>query len=269
MGVIMVSCNNDPEKEKSKLLDEDTPNSLVYKVTFEQDNTHAVIGESNEETMNGGSWEVVGNPKKEGRNASDKVGRSVVTQGYTRSELSSQRVPTRGYTYFYKWQYYIPNTYFTDVKVDWVLFSQWKTWPCGDHNDYGDEICGSCGIFNEISANQDHLKFEYRASPDCREANTDIKYCKWVTFVQEIYWTNSSDGYVRLYKNGELIYKEDNIKTLFDNFQEDKCDIYWAIGQYCDWSSEVKEHQSIYIDNIEIWHKHENITLQDVCPECD
>ncbi|MBW2528282.1 MAG: heparin lyase I family protein, partial [Deltaproteobacteria bacterium] len=182
-----------------------TGTTLLYRVDFEDQTIDADPGNSNDELMSGGAIAAVANPHKDPRNDSDFVGHHTVPTGYTRAELSSQRLPTAGETYLYKWSYFIPSAFF-DSTISWNLISQWKTWPCGDHDGYATEICGNCGIFNEINATVDSFVFEFRAEPDCYTSSPPMRTGQWVDFVSEIHWVNDSTGYVRLWQNDQLIY---------------------------------------------------------------
>lgn len=225
-----------------------TGTTLLYRVNYEGGTIDANPGASHAETMSGGAVTVVANPAKDGRNNSDQVGRHAVPTGYTRAELSSQRLPTVDHTYIYRWSYYVPPGFF-DSDISWNLISQWKTWPCGDHDGYDAEICGSCGIFNDLSIHTDSFHFKYRAEPDCFTASPTLITGQWVDFVSEIRWTNGNTGYVKLWQNGQLAYEQQGMKTLFDNFNAGSCNMYWAVGLY----SSNTGGLAVYTDNIEIW----------------
>jgi len=221
---------------------------LIYRVTYEKGTTAADVGETTAEQMSGGSITVAQNPKKDAHNGSNKVGRHTVPSGYARAELSSQRLPIVNKTYSYRWSYYIPSAFFGGT-ITWNLIGQWKTWPCGDHDGYDKEICGSCGIFNDLEVTKTNFQFQYRAEPDCYTASAAMETDKWVTFVMVIKWTNSSTGFVKLWKNDQLLYDKQGFKTLYDNHKPGECDLYWAVGVY----SQTQGGLELYTDNIEIW----------------
>ncbi|MBD3319820.1 MAG: hypothetical protein GF350_01860, partial [Chitinivibrionales bacterium] len=197
---------------------------------------------------------VVDNPHKDSINSSNKVARCRVPQNYTRAELSSQRLPTNNKTYVYRWSYYLPEDFYDNADLSWSLISQWKSWPCGDHDGYDTQICFSCGIFNDLSAgtgSDRQFTFRWRAEPDCNEYAEEVRLGTWTEFVMEIKWTNNSTGYMKLWMNNERVKELDNIKTLFDDFQDPDCNIYWAVGIYTNWTG-TKDFLDVYIDNIEI-----------------
>jgi hypothetical protein len=231
------------------------PAGLLYRVNFESGNTDASPGTSNKEEWYGGVISAVNNPQKDSRNGSDMAGQCRVPHDYTRAELSSQRLTTENKTYVYKWSYYLPDDFFTNADLSWSLLCQWKTWPCGDHDGYDAEICHRCGIFNDLSAGTEtdpHFEFRWRAEPDCREQTEDMILGQWVDFMMEIRWTNANDGYAKLWINDSLIKDLGNIKTLMDNFDASRCNMYWAVGIYTSWTGS-KEFLDVYIDNVEIW----------------
>lgn len=223
---------------------------LHYLVDFEDGTTAASVGISNEELKGGGNITVVDNPFPDNCNMSRKVAKHSIpgnNSSSSRAELISQRLPTEGQEFWYKWSYYIPSNYFT---TGWNIFSQWKTWPCSDGRDYGAEICYSGGIFNEVSGNSNNFKFKLRANPDCHSYEPLMVTDQWVNWKMKIYWTNNSDGYAKVYKNGSLVYSIYHIKTLMDNFPHDgSCDIYWAVGMY----NRSSTPKTIYTDNFAIY----------------
>ncbi|MFC1584095.1 heparin lyase I family protein [Fibrobacterota bacterium] len=226
---------------------------LIYKADFEDGAVQPDIGRASIETQ-GTEISNEENPLRNGRNPSERAGYCYFPQSGRRCEYSSQRVETDEKTYVYKWQYYAPADYFDGTDVGWMLISQWKTWPCEVGGSNRDDICYGGGIFNEITVGQDppRLSFNYRAEPDCNRVPTEFILGEWFEFQQEIYWTNTNNGYYKLWKNGELIADVSNVKTLFDNFDEGGCDIYWAVGVYSSWSGS-KDFIGMYFDNVEIW----------------
>jgi hypothetical protein len=219
---------------------------LLYRVTFEKGSIAADVGQSNALEMSGGSITVAQNPKKDSGNSSDNVGRHKTPSGYARAELYSQTLPIVDKTYSYKWSYYIPGGFFSGIT--WNLVSQWNTWPCAVNNGYNSEICGNDGIFNDLEATKSNFVFQYRAEPDCYKASPTMETDKWVTFVMVIKWTTSK-GFVKLWKNNQLVYDKQGIKTLYDNYKPGQCDLYWTVGVY----SQTQGGLELYTDNIEIW----------------
>ena len=223
---------------------------LLYRVNFESGSTAASVGTSRRETVavdnGGGTITVVSNPKKDARNGSARVGRHHVPGGYRRAELSSQRLPAAGKTYIYKWSYYLPATFFSEPK-NWNLISQWKAYPCGGGNKPG--VCGKGGIFDDLTVHGSDFELRFRAEPDCETATTPAPAGEWVRLVMQVKWTKSNNGFARLWKNGELVFEKQGMKTLFNEFESGRCDPYWAVGVYAHSESGL----TLYTDNIEIW----------------
>jgi hypothetical protein len=225
---------------------------LRYRVSFESGSTAASVGASKRETVagdsfGGGTITVVSNPNKDARNKSARVGRHHVPAGYRRAELSSQRLPTLGKTYIYKWSYYLPAAFFSSGK-NWDLVSQWKSYPCGKGSS-GPQLCGDGGIFDDLTVKGSDFQLRYRTEPDCETAKTPAPAGEWVRLVMQIKWAKTDSGFARLYKNGELVFEKKNIKTLFNGFDPGRCDLYWAVGLY----AHSDDGLTIYTDNIEIW----------------
>jgi MYXO-CTERM domain-containing protein len=226
---------------------------VVYHVDFEDGTIDADVGSSRSELTDGGEITSAPNPDPDARNDSSMVGRMAIpASGRTRAELASQRTPTEGQTYRYRWSYYVPEGFFEGVDFNWLAMSQWKTWPCEVCNEeYEPAICGGCGgIFNEIGVRDAQWNFRWRAEPDCEELRQDIAVGQWTRFEMWVYWTTDTDGYVRLFRDGERIEAFDGIRTLFTSFETGTCDMYWALGLYASWSG--ADERVIYLDDIEI-----------------
>ena len=228
---------------------------VFYKVDFENGDTEAVVGDSSPELIDG-TVDAVANPDPDAANSSSMVGRfRVPLSGSTaRAELSSQRLPTDGETYRYRWSYYIPNDFFDGADFNWFVNSQWKTYPCEVCNStYDPDICGGCGgIFDEIRVpDEQSWEFRWRAEPDCNEHSETIALGQWVPFEMLVYWTTGFDGYVRLWRDHNLVKSLDNIRTLFTSFQSGTCDMYWSVGTYVRGTGS-KSQVEMFIDDIEI-----------------
>lgn len=245
---------------------------LVYRVDFENGTVNASPGTAHiESTTTGpvrGRIEAVDNPSTDSLNPSPKAGLCQAPPGYVRAELSSQRLPTHEKSYIYKWSYYLPSDFYADATVNWLLLSQFKTWPCG-RNLFPDQICGNGGIFNELEVTDDReLWFRFRAEPDCKGDSIGLAMGRWISFVLEIKWTKTDSGYAILYADNKKVFEARDFKTLYDSLRTDgSCNIYWAVGLYADWSG-TKAALPVYIDDIEIWDKADGSTLCSVCPEC-
>ena len=228
---------------------------VFYKVDFENGDTKAVVGNSSQELIDG-TIDAVANPHPDANNGSAMVGRFRVplSASKVRAELSSQRLPTDGQTYRYRWSYYIPNDFFDGATIDWLVNSQWKTWPCEVCNaTYDPAICGGCaGIFDDLRVTDGQWwDFWWRAEPDCNEHSEAVALGQWVRFEMLVYWTTGSDGYVRLWRDGKSSKSLDGIRTLFTSFEKGTCDMYWAVGLYAHWSG-TKNDLEMFVDDIEI-----------------
>ena len=225
---------------------------ILYRVNFED----GTIGEGGIETEGGadpgGAFAVVDNPSRDSSNPSAMAGYASMAQGYVRAEFRSPRFETEGKTYVYQWSYFLPEDFFQGADFNDLLFTQWKTFPC-KKGTHGSEICGSGGIFNDIHNVNDgnEMDMRWRAQPDCDTYRLDVQQGRWWYFQQEIYWTNSSDGYYKLWIDGEVVKDVRNVKTLFDNFDPGSCEIYWTVGLYSRWQGS-KDSVGLYVDDIAI-----------------
>ncbi len=249
-----------------------------FSSSFEDGNTDADAGTEFIQTTVGGEMHVVNNPFKDNINSSNKVLKISLSPGSTRRaeyhNATSTRIETNEKTHFYKWKVYYPQDFLVGADTRWLLLSQWKTWPCeyygtGEY-DYRDEICDGGGINNDLE-HQDNgeLNFRFRAYPDCGHLYYKYPRGSWVEYLLEIYWTNTNQGYYKLFVNGGLIGETYNVKTLIDNFPENgECDVYWSVGLYSGWTSTGADSIYYYVDDINIYEKDSGVTLADICPEC-
>lgn len=201
----------------------------------------------------GGSLTIVANPHVDAINGASNVMRCRVSNGGKRAEYSSPRLITNETKRVYRWMYYIP-TNLPVSDLGWIVLSQWKTWPCSAcSTTHDDVICGGCsGIFDEVRGENGEFEVNWRAEPDCNTWTSTLVKGEWVSFVMDIYWTNSSNGYAKLWMNGTLVKNLSNIKTLFDSFPSDgSCNIYWAIGLYGPLTG-TPAYADVFIDNISI-----------------
>ena len=235
---------------------------------------------------NGGTVTAVTNPEKDAVNSSDYVCKitTIDNADYSRAEYSTQwdnTFKTNGYTHIYKWKVYFPTGY-TDVDAisyDWDVIAQFVTDPCANYDNpdpdgytyFGDEICGTGGIFNELRIDKDDFSkygFTFRAEPSCDTIQWTYPEDEWVNIVLEIYYSTNFDGYYGVYINGNLLGGESGVRTLPESFIDDNpesCDIRWKVGAYTNWTDAIKTERSYYIDDLELYIDKD---IADICPEC-
>ncbi len=258
----------------------------VFMSTFESGSLTPDMGGSQLINLNGGgSVNVVDNPYRHGRNTSSKVMKASIPPGtIVRAEYhNGTRMEVDEKSYIYTWKEFFPENYLANAAINWLVYSQWKTWPCGNYDnpsvppyntaDYETHICGSGGIFNDISQSYGEpysYNIRFRANPDCNNLNLTNTQGQWHTFIQEIYWTNTNKGYYRIFKDDELLLSVSNVKTLFDEFPADLgiCDMYWGLGLYASWTSEGAPAINVFIDDMKIYDMDDGVSVSDICPKC-
>jgi hypothetical protein len=284
-------ADSDSDTETDADSDTGTEESIVeatpvFEATFESGNLTPDVGGSeliNEN--NGGTISVVDNPYLQGANTSSKVMMPTIPPGSSvRAEYhNGTRLEMDEKSYIFIWKELFPTDYLAGADVSWLVYAQWKTWPCGEYDnpsvapydtaDYATHICGGGGIFNDIEMDAGDLysyDIRFRAEPDCNNLLLSNDQGVWHTFIEEIYWTNTSNGYYRIYKNGQLLLSVDNVKTLFDEFPADLgiCDLYWGLGLYATWADAGQSAMSVYIDDMRIYDKDDGVEVSHICPEC-
>ena len=209
---------------------------------------------------------IVDNPVPSERNPSSKVFKSYVPQqGYIRAEYEASSVPTEEKTHIYAWKEYLPSATFDNVDFHFLALGQWKTYPCTNT----DSMCGGGGIFNDrslILGDPDQLGYRFRAEPDCHEPAHDFPKDVWTSYALEVYWTNTNNGYYSLFQDGELLFEQSDIKTLFDGFEAGSCDMKWALGVYSRWWSagDGTEDITYYLDDMAIFDRDHGVTIDEV-----
>ncbi len=240
-----------------------------FQATFESGMIIPDIGQQLVDTRNGGGVTVVENPDPSGRNTSSRVLKVRSPFGSTRSEYQTspeRRLDTVGKSYIYTWKVYYPSDFLDGVGVNWMLVSQWKTYPC----EYGDDTYRPCicdigyGIFNQITLTKStsSVSFDFRAEPDCHQTITSYDRGEWTTYILEMYWTTETDGYYRVFKNGTLLDEQYNQRTLFENFVEGTCDIYWALGMYSSLSDAGGNEAVCYIDDMAVYDMDDGYSVE-------
>lgn len=253
--------------------------TATFSSNFEDQNINPENGSYAFEEGTSGGYEIVATPSPDAYNSSNYV-LKVFTEPGTggRAEYRGSRIETNEKTYIYTWKRFFPKGMWTDIERWFCLQNQWKTWPCenggsGDYAIYDSVICAGAGIFNDLSLFDDMTgNYRSRAFPNCNYDFTNIKEGMWHEFTLEIYWTNTDKGYYRIWRNDTLFGYSDNMKTLFDEFNPEKCNMYWATGLYTGWAKtggETQDSLIAYLDDIAIYDIDSGFVISDVCPDCE
>jgi hypothetical protein len=220
----------------------------------------------------GGEIYLVENPSKNSTNNSDYVMKVATKKsssgGFCRAEYFTEwsaagRFETKNKRHIYQWMVYFPDDYLVDIdKINgsWHIISQFVTHPCAEYSSaypyFRDSICGTGGIFNEISINRDDFSkynFEYRAYPDCNELEYTFTRGQWTKFTYEILWTTGFNGYYRAWANEKLIGEAYNVRTLPGGWIEGECNIIWKVGLYDNWYDSEIDVVYYYLDNLKVY----------------
>ena len=250
---------------------------------FEDQTPDPEIGNYRQAISNNGSMNTVPNPDPFGRNTSDYVLKLKTPPAVAgRAEYSTERYPINEKKYFFQWKRYNPSDMFHDVNIsigNSILQNQWSTWPCeappvyGPYDYFPEYICDGGGIFTDMHYHPDGTSaFQSRAKPNCNATYFDVPMDQWNQFTLEIYWTQSFNGYYRLWLNDALISYSDNIRTLMERFIEGTCDMFWTNGVYGSWSQTggmTTDSLAAYVDDIVFFDVDSGYVISDVCPDCE
>lgn len=243
----------------------------IYYCSFEN-GLQPDCGTAIQEESSGGSMSVVSNPLVDAVNGTATVLRVSTTEASSsRAEYSRSRDVVDEKKFIYSWYVYHPATMFDGINLSWLVVNQWKTYPCEDGGELDDKICYGGGIYNDIEYEQDYkINYRSRAENDCNSSWGELPTGRWVRFVKEIYWTNTENGYFRIWVDDELFGYSDHVKTLFDNFPVDgHCNVYWSVGLYSDFTDVGSANLTGYIDELALYEISETLTIADVCPDCE
>lgn len=256
--------------------------TATFSSNFEDQNLEPELGLYQQAISNNGSMNTVPNPDPSGRNTSAYVLKlKTPPTPAGRAEYCTQRYPVNEHKYIYEWKRYSPSDMFDDVTItigDNILQNQWSTWPCEAPPIYGsvdvsEYICDGGGIFTDMHYYPDGTaKFKSRAKPNCVSTYFDVPMDRWNQFTLEIYWTQTSNGYYRLWLNDTLISYSDNIRTLMEGFIEGSCDMFWTNGVYGSWEKsggETTDSLAAYVDDLAFYDVDNGIEITDVCPDCE
>ena len=236
--------------------------------------------------------EVVENPVKSGSNTSDFVGVSHTfpslplpdTTDCDKSEyvLTSADGLVTDQHHVMRWKLLFTDDSILNLESivwNWMSFNQIHTGaskypPPGVPGDPDPTIAYGGGIFNDLVKSGAYpddpsmYNFRVRAVPDEALIPFSIDIGTWMSFTYEVFWTQSSTGYWRLWKDGELLASADNVKTLPDSYDPAEDDfLQFKTGLYNKWYDPEIEHISLYFDDLELYIG-EDIRVQNVCPAC-
>ncbi len=240
---------------------------------------------------NGNAYtEVVENPVKSGLNTSDYVGVSHTfpslplpdTTDCDKSEyvLTSADGLATDQHHIMRWKLLFTDDSILNIENivwDWMSFNQIHTGaskypPPGEVGEPDDTIAYGGGIFNDLvkahSVDPSVYNFRFRAIPDEQLVPLQISIGTWMSFTYEIFWTQSSRGYWRVWIDGELIASADNVKTLPDSYSTEEDDfLHFKTGLYNKWNDPDIDRLSLYFDDIELYIG-DDIRVKNVCSEC-
>jgi hypothetical protein len=248
---------------------------------FEDQNIDAEIGRGTLALGINCNIHTVPNPQPDNINSSNYVIKASLTPGAgKRAEYTVGRHETIDKKYIYSWKVFHPENMFVDVDLDGLLINQWKTWPCEDvpivtagYEKFDTLICWGGGIFNDMHYSvPEVITYKSRAEPDCNTDFYNMPSGVWNKFTLEIYWTNSENGYYRIWRNDTLFGYSDHMKTLMDEFEEETCNMFWTAGLYGIWSKtgdETTDSISAYLDDIALYDIDSGFTISSVCPDCE
>ena len=215
---------------------------------------------------------IVDNPAPSAVNPSSKVFMAHPSEGYVRSEYETNHFHADEKTYIYAWKEYFPQALFDGVDPDWwgmISLGQWKA-GCEEYGDgtYTDYICWGGGIFNDrrSAVGTTTMEFRFRAEPDCYlVSDVPLEHGSWVSFATEVYWTTTSNGYYRVFRNGALIEERSGIKTMIDSFPGDNCAVIsLGMGIYADWLDTGAGTIDYYLDDLAIFDVDDGIAMTSV-----
>ncbi|SLM28204.1 hypothetical protein MTBBW1_1280007 [Desulfamplus magnetovallimortis] len=240
---------------------------------------------------NGNAYsEVVENPVKSGFNTSDYVGVSHTFPSLPPPDSTdcdkSEYVLTAAdglvtdQHHIMRWKLLFTDDAIVeieDIVWNWMSFNQihpgvGKYPSPGQSGETDDTIAYGGGIFNDLKkADEDDpyvYNFRYRAVPDEEIVPFRINIGEWMSFTYEIFWTQSDNGFWRVWKDGELLASAYNVKTLPDSYDPAEDDfLHFKTGLYNKWDDPEIDSLSLYFDDIELYIG-DNIQVEDVCPEC-
>ena len=90
-----------------------------------------------------------------------------------------------------------------------------------------------------------------------------VGVCIWVAACGS---DDTNNGYYSLFQDGELLFEQSDIKTLFDGFEPGSCDMKWALGVYSRWWSagDGTEDITYYLDDMAIFDRDHGVTIDEV-----
>ncbi|WP_224364960.1 polysaccharide lyase [Hyalangium versicolor] len=215
--------------------------STLWKGDFETGNLSQW---SRQQSVSSDRLLVVSDVVREGRyalKATVKKGDNPISASGNRNELLYLSRETPGKEYFYKWSTLFPQNYPTSNT--WQVFAQW----------HQDGCCGSPPL--EFYLTGEEMRMRVGGSSGKILWRAPLVRGQWNDFVLHVKWSASSkEGFVELYKNGQLVVPKTLVATQFGSEKN-----YLKLGLYRDAS--ISQTASVYHDGFAM-----GSTLEDVMP---
>jgi hypothetical protein len=205
---------------------------------------------------------LVSSPVRAGKYAA----RFDLSKGNVRNEVAGKRASVGG-TYWYGWSLFVPNDYVTARGKEFV--TQFLKWQSHEPKWTGP---GNCLLKTENGRWK--FKINYQKSPttkSIKSTTVDLgpyKRGKWTDWVMHVKWSYKSDGFLRLYKDGKLVFSKDG--ATYFNIPKGP---YFKMGIYVgknnkNWSKHRKlTSRTIYGDEYRMGNA--KATYKDVAPRED
>jgi hypothetical protein len=190
-----------------------------------------------------------------------------LSKGNVRNEVAASRAKIGG-TYWYGWSIFVPNNYVTVPGKEFVTqFSKWQS-------PREPKWTGSANCVLKTQNSRWVFRLNYQEKPTnkkIKKTSVDLgsyERGKWTDWVMHVKWSYKPDGFLKLYKNGKLVFTR-NGPTYFNISKGPyfKMGIYMGINNP-DWPDHGKvRNRTLYTDEYRMGNA--NATYEDVAPRND
>lgn len=231
--------------------------NIIFKSDFE----NASFSGWASETCCRYSKTIVSSPVRSG----NKAARFELRKGTERSEVRQKRAKTNG-EYWYGWSVLIPNDFVSDPSFD--IISQFHDYQ-GSNNGWWGKAHRHLPLYFKTQNGNWYVRGTYQQYPNQKITQTFVKNIgtytkgKWTDFVVHAKWSYKSDGFIRVWKDGQLVFSKNG--SVYYNLPQGP---YLKVGIYKgdpDWpgSNNISD-RVVYFDEIRIGG--ESAKYEDVAP---
>lgn len=153
----------------------------------------------------------------------------------------------------YMWKQYLPTGIFDNANITtgYLLNIKRSSWTSTVYQNY--DHTGAC---------------QWRCVDNAGivSYSDSLVFGQWVDFVLEIYHTQTTSGYSKLYRNSELVFNAEGIQTIIETDSVYNNSQFW-VGSYLVWDESTDNSMYMYFDDMYLYDITDSCTLEELRPD--